>query len=222
MAKHKTTAKVTKENSPELLLAAARTLFAKKGYDATTVKDIADRAKVNVSLVSYHFSGKEGLYRTCLEQFGKARLAVAQELLCPVHTLTEFKIRLGLFIDEFLTCHVEQPEITQIIHRERDLGLPHAADIFRNTFLKVFETLMEFFKAAHKAKLLRADIDMVATPALFFGGMVHLAQVENITSKYFGVTIKDKKFRDRVRQQLLMVFVDGLSAPAAREKGKKT
>lgn len=49
-----------------LLLEAARRRFASEGYTATTVRDIAVDAGVNVSLISRYFTSKEGLFEACL------------------------------------------------------------------------------------------------------------------------------------------------------------
>jgi AcrR family transcriptional regulator len=50
----------------QLLLATASTRFARDGYAATTVRDIADDAGVNVALISRYFASKEGLFEACL------------------------------------------------------------------------------------------------------------------------------------------------------------
>jgi AcrR family transcriptional regulator len=50
----------------QTLLEAARRRFAEDGYAATTVRDIADDAGVNVALISRYFSSKEGLFEACL------------------------------------------------------------------------------------------------------------------------------------------------------------
>jgi AcrR family transcriptional regulator len=50
----------------QLLLDAARTRFARDGYTATTVRDIADEAGVNVALINRYFTSKEGLFEACL------------------------------------------------------------------------------------------------------------------------------------------------------------
>ncbi|MCY1139394.1 TetR family transcriptional regulator [Actinoplanes sp. Pm04-4] len=50
----------------QLLLDAARHRFASDGYAATTVRDIADDAGVNVALISRYFQSKEGLFEACL------------------------------------------------------------------------------------------------------------------------------------------------------------
>jgi AcrR family transcriptional regulator len=46
----------------QALVDAARDLFATEGYDATTVRAIADRAGVNQALLFRYFGNKEGLF----------------------------------------------------------------------------------------------------------------------------------------------------------------
>jgi TetR/AcrR family transcriptional regulator len=46
----------------EALLAAGSELFAEHGYDGVPVAAIADRARVNKAMISYHFRGKRQLY----------------------------------------------------------------------------------------------------------------------------------------------------------------
>ena len=51
----------------ERILDAALDLFGERGLTGTTVRDIAARAKVNVAAISYHFGGKDELYRAVAE-----------------------------------------------------------------------------------------------------------------------------------------------------------
>lgn len=53
-----------------LLLEAARRRFAVDGYSATTVRDIAEDAGVNVALINRYFTSKEGLFEACLTGVG--------------------------------------------------------------------------------------------------------------------------------------------------------
>jgi AcrR family transcriptional regulator len=54
------------ESAKEVIVRASLELFAKKGYDGVTVRDIAQKTGLNLSLVSYYFGGKEGLYQEIL------------------------------------------------------------------------------------------------------------------------------------------------------------
>lgn len=55
-------------NTKDALLAAAIEVFADKGFDAATVRDICSKANANVAAVNYHYGGKEALYVAVLEE----------------------------------------------------------------------------------------------------------------------------------------------------------
>lgn len=50
-----------RDGSRERLLNAAEFLFAERGYDATTTRDVALRAESTMGTLSYHFQSKDGL-----------------------------------------------------------------------------------------------------------------------------------------------------------------
>lgn len=55
-------------NTKDALLAAATEIFADKGFDAATVRDICGKANANVAAVNYHYGGKDALYVAVLEE----------------------------------------------------------------------------------------------------------------------------------------------------------
>jgi AcrR family transcriptional regulator len=50
------------------LIEIARGVFAKRGYEATSMEEIAARAKVSKPIVYEHFGGKEGLYAVVVDR----------------------------------------------------------------------------------------------------------------------------------------------------------
>ena len=50
------------------LIDVGRAVFARRGYDATSVEDIADHAKVSKPMIYEHFGGKEGLYAVVVDR----------------------------------------------------------------------------------------------------------------------------------------------------------
>jgi AcrR family transcriptional regulator len=63
------TSTVRKRNSTasrERLLQAARDLFAERGYERTTVRDIGQRADVDPTMIARYFGGKAALYLATL------------------------------------------------------------------------------------------------------------------------------------------------------------
>lgn len=54
------------EATRQALLNAAIAVFADRGYEGASVRTITTRAKVNQGAITYHFGGKDGLYREVL------------------------------------------------------------------------------------------------------------------------------------------------------------
>ncbi len=52
----------------EQLIAVGRHIFAEKGLDATSVEEVAARAKVSKPVIYEHFGGKEGLYAVVVDR----------------------------------------------------------------------------------------------------------------------------------------------------------
>lgn len=89
------------EQSRSRLLQAAVEVFAEKGFQSATVRDICSRADANVAAVNYYFRNKEGLYAEALAfAFQQAEqrypLTVARNRAQPA------KLRLTAFINVFL------------------------------------------------------------------------------------------------------------------------
>ena len=52
----------------EQLLDVSRALFAEKGFEGTSVEEVAARAKVSKPVVYEHFGGKEGMYAVIVDR----------------------------------------------------------------------------------------------------------------------------------------------------------
>ena len=63
------TKRMAREDRHQELIHIACELFAEKGYDATTLKDIADRAGVSKALMSQHFESKDEIYMVLFQQW---------------------------------------------------------------------------------------------------------------------------------------------------------
>jgi AcrR family transcriptional regulator len=63
-----TRVRMTSAERREQLITIARGLFAQKGFEATSVEEIAARAEVSKPVVYEHFGGKEGLYAVVVDR----------------------------------------------------------------------------------------------------------------------------------------------------------
>jgi TetR/AcrR family transcriptional regulator len=72
------------ETGPETrtsIIDSAERLIAAQGFSATTIKQIAEAARVNTSLLYYYFGDKEGLYRAVVERLLEQLIAMGTTAL---------------------------------------------------------------------------------------------------------------------------------------------
>ena len=67
----------TPDPTREKLLEAAGPIFANRGYQATTIREICAAAGANVAAINYHFGDKLGLYTEVLQQSVRAAQVLA-------------------------------------------------------------------------------------------------------------------------------------------------
>jgi AcrR family transcriptional regulator len=108
-------------STPDRLLATARKLFAEKGFEAASIREITSGAGANLGAVTYHFGSKQALYHAILEQvFGDMaqRIEVAAALPGPADR------RLRAIVHAFFEFFAEFPEAPRLMIRELAVGRP--------------------------------------------------------------------------------------------------
>jgi AcrR family transcriptional regulator len=198
-------------NSKEQLLRAGMILFSKNGLEGTTVRDIAQLAGTNVCMVSYHFDGKEGLYRACLEEYGRARLDGNKAFVTPARSLEEFKVRLRLLVTSMATANCENREISELLSSEIEKDFPIARDIFENTFLKAYSDIVDFFKAAQTAGFIRANLDVYCIVNMIYGVVKHAVKHDGISIRYYNRSIMTPKGFEDFLDTLMSIFLEGIT-----------
>jgi len=206
-------------DSRELLIEAARQVFAEKGFDGATVKELAERAGVNISLVSYYFGGKDGLYKSCIEETGKGRLAAAERILKEAHSREDFKVRLTLFVEEYFDFNFREKDFCKILERECFSQKSVTRDVFQETFMKAAEKLDQFFLSAQKAGILREDVDPNILHMLFFGAIKSAVHFAPLMQEFYGKSIEsDRAFREAVIQHAVDFLMGGFMTHVKRQK----
>ncbi|MFI7032798.1 TetR family transcriptional regulator [Microbispora rosea] len=69
----------------EQLIQVGRALFADKGFDGTSVEEIAASAKVSKPVVYEHFGGKEGIYAVVIDREMQRLLSLVTQALSASH-----------------------------------------------------------------------------------------------------------------------------------------
>ncbi|HLQ72180.1 MAG TPA: forespore capture DNA-binding protein RefZ [Bacillota bacterium] len=68
-------------HTKQKVMNTATSLFFQKGFHGTSVRDIADKANVNVSLISYYFKNKQGLLEYIVTTYYEAYLTQMEETM---------------------------------------------------------------------------------------------------------------------------------------------
>ena len=203
-----------KKNIPadtrELIMEEARMHFSEKGFEGASVRDICDGAKVNVSAIKYHFGGKEGLYRECFKIYGESRLNSASKILTKPNSLEELKLRIKLFCEDFIKEGLENKHSTKMICREIENENPLIEDIFQETFLKVYSTIVEMFEDAKVKKLIRPDLDSMIMTSVFFHSLTTSIRLNHIGEKYFKKSLHDTQYTETFINNIITIFFDGI------------
>jgi len=87
----------------EQLLQVGRSLFAERGFEATSVEEIASKAGVSKPVVYEHFGGKEGLYAVIVDREMQKLLNSIEGTLTgdhPRHLLEQAALALLTYIEE--------------------------------------------------------------------------------------------------------------------------
>jgi AcrR family transcriptional regulator len=127
------------------LIRIGRAVFAEKGYEAATVEEIAERAKVSKPIVYEHFGGKEGLYAVIVDREVSSlveRIARALEAPHP-------RVALEQAADAFLAYIEDEADGFRILVRDAPLGSGHGSlpSVIGDIAAKVEHLLAREFKA---------------------------------------------------------------------------
>jgi AcrR family transcriptional regulator len=211
----KTVARVTPDKARtraskarDVLLQAAKHMFARKGLSGTTIRDIADEAGMNSAQISYYFASKEGLYRACLEDIGETELKMATQILTHPRSREEFRIRLHLFAENMINQFLEDRDAGLIIIREYDRTHSPAEDIFKKHFLGLLDIITAFFKAAQKKGYVTDNSDPFILMNLFFGMIVGELRLDHMKEAAYGRTLKKEGERKKVLAHIVALFTD--------------
>jgi AcrR family transcriptional regulator len=135
-----TTSRRAPEEKQELLLSAARELFAEQGFNETSTLQIANCAGVSEGILFHHFGSKRGLFVRLAEDY--ARAASAATMPADPTQMTEETVLRGAF--DFAESN---PALYQMLMKGgpelAELGLSAQSDIMIRAIQKNLERGME-------------------------------------------------------------------------------
>ncbi len=131
------------QHARDRIISAAGPIFADKGFQSATIRDICDQAGANVAAVNYYFGDKEHLY---LETVKAARVSRVEEAPLPDWTAsTPTQEKLADFVRTIATRMVglqEAPWQVRLMMRELLQPTSACKDLIRDYFRPHFELLL--------------------------------------------------------------------------------
>lgn len=101
----------------EHIMMVAEKLFAANGYNGTSVRDIATKAKVNVSMISYYFGSKENLMEELFKWRMEEGLNFAKNIF-DKEEMSEIE-KLESFIDNFVNRVQRLRDFYLLVHTQQ-------------------------------------------------------------------------------------------------------
>jgi AcrR family transcriptional regulator len=100
----------------EQIMSSAVELFAEKGFEATSIRELAAKAGVNVAMVNYYFGSKDKLFEAMVEKkasFMRDKL----EAIAANNKLSDIE-KVDAIIDNYIERMLQQPDYTRVLHQE--------------------------------------------------------------------------------------------------------
>jgi len=202
------------EKTRRRILEAASKLFAEKGYEGTSVREISKLSGTNISMISYYFGSKEELYRTVIREFA---LFVKQEfdLLIEEYKKMDvseasFKMMIEGFITLMIVHRRRWPDICQILEREKISGYIQSRKVHEEVFFPIARTMRNVIVEGQE----KGFVNEKVMPDFFFGAliesikgvMIQCTAAEMIAEGDFKVPQTDNEFKE----QFMNLFMKGL------------
>lgn len=175
-------------NTQLKLIEIATPLFATKGFAAVSIREVTDAAQINISAISYHFNGKEGLYEAVLEE----QLApIQQALKLAQNNISLSSIeRLTLYADQIARIHAQRPFLARFMNNEMTNPTDYGGPVIEKYISRVYQ----FMHIALQEGIANGDFQPdlnVAYAAISLVGILNFYFIAKPLIQKFTVLTKD-------------------------------
>ncbi len=159
---------MARTDSRSRILAAATPLFARHGLNGVNVRSLASAAGVNLSMISYHFGGKEGLYAEILKEQFKGLRYVDDIAKMDLPPLEKFE----RYIRGTIRRYRENPYLLRYYVSELTNPTPCFKTVVRPAVQGVLKVLRQAIEQGRSRGRLRKTLNP-ADGALALAGMIN-------------------------------------------------
>jgi AcrR family transcriptional regulator len=203
------------------ILAAARKVFSRRGFAGTSIREVAEAARVNKAMIYYHFRDKVDLYRAVLSDSFDAMQDIWKHKVFQGEATARRKIQ--QYIEGFIRFQHENEDLRKILAMEFSTTGTKSENlkwIAQHYFAENHAALVKILEAGMKSGELKKMNPLMAVVALI--GMIIHSFIYIPISPYIqkkSVDMSSEKLGAFVGE----IFFSGLSAPKiARKQKQKT
>jgi AcrR family transcriptional regulator len=187
------------------IIDTALSLFAEKGFEGTSIRDIAEKAAVNVAMVNYYFGTKEKLFEKIVEYKSSATRGLLDEIM-KNETITPIQK-----IEEVIDSYIEKLFTHRMFHRlvQQELIL-NQRESLQDSIINNFILNMKITKNIIESGIKKGDfkkVDVELTIATLNGTINQILLSKKFCNKLMNksddyIPYEDIKFKKRVSTHL--------------------
>ncbi len=168
----------------ETIIESAIRLFSNKGFDGTSVREIAADAGVNVAMINYYFESKEKLFESVVEYRTSFLKGIFAELvnnkeLSPIE-------KIDIIIDQTIERKFSNSQFHHLLHRELSLDRrPQLRDAISNILLRNIDSVKTIIRNGIKDGAFQ-PVDIELTLATLLGTIHYLLTSDTMCKKILG------------------------------------
>jgi TetR/AcrR family transcriptional regulator len=150
------------------LLATATRFFAERGLHGVSIRELSTSAGVSISMISYYFGGKEGLYGAVLQE----QFSGFEHIVTINQTYGEALDKIAAYIRWSIVRHRDNPYLLRFYTSELTNPTQFFPLIVQPAIANVLQILVEILKDGIAGNKFREDLNPVDT-VLAMAGMVN-------------------------------------------------
>lgn len=202
--------------SKALLLEIAAGLFARKGFAAVSIREIALAAGVNSALISYYFNGKQGLYKAVLE----GELSLVHLMLDRLkQTNPDPETFLRGYAIGLAELHMERPTLLRLISAELTNPTECFEAVVRPRIKKIAGDITAAIAQGIEAGIFREDINPLLAALQLAGTVNFFFLVAPLANAFLESDGSHRQSRHYI-EQALEVFLSGIRRNQEKVVGK--
>ena len=180
-------------------------LFAERGFEGTSIRELAAKAQVNVAMVNYYFGSKEKLFEAMVVQKAAYSKGMIDEII-KNKSLTDLE-KLDKIIEGFVTRLFTNRKFHGIIHQELMLSKrENLQDAIVNILYPNSAAIKTLIDSAIKKGVFK-KVDSALVIASVIGTINHVLLSKKMCNKLFGkeashIPYEDPKFIKRISDHI--------------------